>query len=209
MYLAPKRRGPADALGDAPRLQLGIAEVVAQESALAGVAQLANGVRLDLPNSLASDPEPPTDLLERERVRLLAQSVAKLEDQSLAARELVENVVDGLAEQVAGGDGVGRCLVVIGDQIRERGALVVADSSIERSWLLRRTADKLDALELQVERLGDLLVGWRTVKLGGQPTLGLRDLAKGLDEVDRKPDGARLVGNRSGDRLSDPPSSVG
>ena len=46
-------------------------------------------------------------------------------------------------------------------------------------------------------------------ELADQHALGAADLVELLDDVDRDPDRAALVGERAGDRLADPPGGVG
>ncbi len=46
-------------------------------------------------------------------------------------------------------------------------------------------------------------------ELGDELALGAADLVELLDDVDRDADRARLVGERAGDRLADPPGRVG
>ena len=57
--------------------------------------------------------------------------------------------------------------------------------------------------------LGDLLGGGLAAQLGDELALGAADLVELLDDVDRDADRARLVGQRAGDRLADPPGRVG
>ena len=57
--------------------------------------------------------------------------------------------------------------------------------------------------------LGDLLGGRLAPELGDELALGAADLVELLDDVDRDADRARLVGQRAGDRLADPPGRVG
>ena len=57
--------------------------------------------------------------------------------------------------------------------------------------------------------VGDLLGGRLATQLGHQLALGAADLVELLDDVDRDADRARLVGERAGDRLADPPGRVG
>ena len=51
--------------------------------------------------------------------------------------------------------------------------------------------------------------GRLAAQLGDQLALGAADLVELLDDVDRDADRARLVGERAGDRLADPPGRVG
>ena len=51
--------------------------------------------------------------------------------------------------------------------------------------------------------------GRLAAELGDELALGAADLVELLDDVDRDADRARLVGERAGDRLADPPGRVG
>ena len=55
----------------------------------------------------------------------------------------------------------------------------------------------------------DLLLARQVAELGEQLALGASDLLLALDDVNRDPDGARLVGHAALHRLADPPGRVG
>ena len=57
--------------------------------------------------------------------------------------------------------------------------------------------------------LHDLLDRGLALADGLQPALRAVELLEHLVDVDRDPDGARLVGDRAGDGLADPPGGVG
>ena len=63
--------------------------------------------------------------------------------------------------------------------------------------------------ERQVRLVGDLLERRLAAELRPEVPLGAVHLLQPLDDVDRHPDRARLVGERAGDRLADPPGRVG
>ncbi len=58
-------------------------------------------------------------------------------------------------------------------------------------------------------RRGDLFATWLAAQFLHQLTRGADQLVDGLDHVHRDTDGARLVGNRAGDRLANPPRCIG
>ena len=74
---------------------------------------------------------------------------------------------------------------------------------------LRGALDRLDLVGLDARDVGDLLGGGLAAQLGDELALGAADLVELLDDVDRDADRARLVGERAGDRLADPPGRVG
>ncbi len=83
------------------------------------------------------------------------------------------------------------------------------DRLLERYRRLRRALDRLDLLGLDAGVLGDLLGGRLAAQLGDELPLRAADLVELLDDVHRDADRARLVGERAGDRLADPPGGVG
>src|SRR5207244_7610183 len=78
----------------------------------------------------------------------------------------------------------------------------------KRDRRLRATADRLDLLRRQLDLAADLGGGWLAPELGAQLALGPDDLVQLLDDVHRHPDRARLVRERAGDGLPDPPGRV-
>ena len=103
----------------------------------------------------------------------------------------------------------GRLGPLVGDELAELGLLLVADRLLERHRRLRRALDRVDLLGLDAGDLGDLLGGRLAAQLGDELALRAADLVQLLDDVDRDADRARLVGERAGDRLADPPGRVG
>jgi hypothetical protein len=69
--------------------------------------------------------------------------------------------------------------------------------------------DLLDALGAQVELAADLARRRLAAELLVQLALGADELVDGLDHVHGHADGARLVGDRPGDGLADPPGRIG
>src|SRR4051794_36558950 len=68
-------------------------QIVSQLLGAAGVAQLAERLRLDLADALAGDPELPPDLLQR-ALAAVVQAEAELEHATLTAGERVQHVLD-------------------------------------------------------------------------------------------------------------------
>src|SRR3954467_9817393 len=192
----PSKGSGAVALGD-------IAELLGLREAL----QLLERLVLDLADALARDVERPPDLVERARV-LAAEAVAQLEHAALSVGEVLQR----LAQRLLGED-LGRALVrrlgaLVGDELAELGLLLVADRLLEGDRGLRGALDRVDLLGVDPGDLGDLLGGGLAAQLGDELALGAADLVQLLDDVDRDADRARLVGERAGDRLADPPGRV-
>src|SRR6185436_15770630 len=140
--------------------------------------------------ALARDVERPPDLVERARV-LPAQAVPQLEDAALAIAEIFQR----LAQRFLGED-LGRALVrrlraLVGDELAELRFLLVADRLLQRDGRLRGALDRL------------------APELGDELALRPADLVELLDDVHGDADRAGLVGQRTRDRLADPPGGVG
>src|SRR5690349_5154363 len=98
--------------------------------------ELAECLRLDLPDPLARDREPRADLLERV-VGALSDPEPETEDLLLARRERREDLLR-LVLQVERDHGVGggdRVLVL--DEVAEARVLLLADRRLQRDRLLR------------------------------------------------------------------------
>jgi hypothetical protein len=169
--------------------------------------QLLERLVLDLADPLARHVERAADLVERAGV-LAAQAVAQLEDAALAVGEVLQRLAQRLLREDLGGALVRRLGALVGDELAELGLLLVADRLLERDRRLRGALDRVDLLGVDPGDLGDLLVGGLAAELGDELALGAADLVELLDDVDRDADRARLVGERAGDRLADPPGRV-
>src|SRR3954454_2842319 len=181
---------------------------VAQLLCLGEALELLQRLVLDLSDPLARDVDLPPDLVERARV-LPAEAVPQLEDAALAVGEVLQRFAQRFLGEDLGGPLVGGLGALVSDELTELRLLLVADRLLERDRRLRGTLDRVDLLRIDAGDFGDLLGGGLTAELGDELALGAADLVELLDDVDRDPDGARLVGERAGDRLADPPRRVG
>src|SRR5918992_1933368 len=192
-------------------LQLTLAllfEVVAELLAAGGVAQLGEGLGLDLADALAGDPELAADLLEGAGVAV-GEAEAELDDLLLPLREGVQDRVELLLEQDEAGrvdrdDGVG-----VLDEVAEVGVLLLADRGLQRHRLLGHLEDLADLLGRELHLAADLLGGGLAAQVLEELTLDADELVDRLDHVHRDADGAGLVGDGPGDGLADPPGGVG
>src|SRR5689334_603252 len=140
---------------------------------------------------------------------LAAEAVAQLEHATLAVREVLERLAQRLLGEDLRGALVRRLGPLVGDELAELGLLLVADRLLERDRRLRRALDRVDLLGIDARDVGDLLRRGLAAQLGDELALRAADLVELLDDVDRDADRARLVGERAGDRLADPPGRVG
>src|SRR5439155_2189873 len=104
---------------------------------------------------------------------------------------------------------VGGLRPLVGDELPELGLLLVADRLLERDRRLRRALDRAHLVRVDAGHGRDLVGRRLAPELGHELALRAPDLVQLLDYVDRNPDRARLVGERTGDRLADPPGRVG
>src|SRR3954467_11380242 len=181
---------------------------VAQLLRLGERLKLLERLVLDLADALARDVERAADLVEGARV-LAAQPVAELEHAALAVGQVLERLAQGFLGEDLGGAVVRRLGALVGDELAELGLLLVADGLLERYRSLRRALDRVDLVGLDAGHVGDLLGRGLAAQLGDELALGPADLVQLLDNVDRYPDRAGLVGKRASDRLSNPPGGVG
>src|SRR5688500_15718385 len=170
--------------------------------------QLLERLVLDLADALARDVERAPYLVQRARV-LAAEAVAQLQHAALAVGQVLQRLAQRLLGEDLRSALVRRLGPLVGDELAELGLLLVADRLLEGDRRLRGALDRLDLLRLDPRDLGDLLGGGLAAQLGDELALGAADLVELLDDVHRDADRARLVGERAGDRLADPPGGVG
>src|SRR4051794_18321493 len=149
------RRGDADTKKPGRRMPPGLLvasnwngrllEVVLELPRPRRVAQLAQRLRLDLPDPLSGDVELLADLLERPGTPVL-ESEAELEHASLPTGQRVEHRLDLLLEElVRCGLGGSEGTAVL-DEVTEVRVLFLTDRGLERDRLLRDLDDLADLL---------------------------------------------------------------
>src|SRR5205085_5426377 len=169
---------------------------------------LLQALVLDLPDPLARHVERPPDLVERAGM-LAVEAVAKLEHLPLARREAGEDVAQRLLAQHDLRGLVRQRLRLVGEEVAELRLLLVADRLLERDRRLRAAANLLHLVHAQVEVAADLPRQGLAAQLGAELPLRADDLVELLDDMHWHPDRPRLVGERTGDGLADPPCRVG
>src|SRR3954447_891337 len=170
-------------------------------------AQLLQALVLDLPDSLARDVERPPDLVERARV-LAVEAVTQLEHLPFARRQRPEDLLERLLAERHLGRLVRQLLVLVRQEVPELRLVLVSYRLFERHRRLRTAPNLLDLLRRELEVLRDLAGGRLTPELGAELPLRSHDLVQLLDDMDRHADRPRLVGERTRDRLADPPRGV-
>src|SRR6185436_9664296 len=161
----------------------------------------------DLPDALAGDREALADFLERV-LAAVADAEAHLDDLLFARRERLEHRL-GLFLQVQVDDrlGGGDHLAIL-DEVAQMRIFLFANRRLERDRLLRDLQDLPDLADRDVHALGDFLGRRLAPQLLHQRARGANELVDRLDHVHRDADGARLIGDRAGDGLADPPRRV-
>src|SRR5262249_40875009 len=174
----------------------------------ARVLQLAQRLRLDLADALARHAELLADLLEGV-VGVHADAEAHAQHALFTRRERSQNAGRRLAKvrldrRVDRQDGV-----LILDEVAKMRILLVADRRLEGDRLLGDLQDLAHLFQGHGELLSQLLRGRLAADLVKHLARGPDDLVDRLDHVHGDADGARLVGDRAGDGLPDPPGRVG
>src|SRR5712691_7236257 len=169
--------------------------------------ELLQRVVLDLTDALARHAEGAADLLQRARL-LAEQAEAELDHLPLAFRQRVERLLDVLAAQLHLRRVVGRLRRLVGDEVAERRLLLLADRLLQRDRELRHPQDVAHLLSRHLQLLGDLLRIRLAAETLDELALDVHDLVQLLDHVHRDADRARLVRDRTRDRLANPPRRV-
>src|SRR5262245_48328577 len=153
--------------------------------------ELAQRLRLDLPDAFARHREAYTYLFEGE-VAPLVDPEAQPQHLLLTGRERAQNAL-GLAMQVAGRHPLdGRRQALVLDEIAELIVLLVPDRTLEREGLPGDAHDAPHLLRRQLHADGDLFGGRITPELLDQHAGDPGELVHGLDHVDGDADGTRL-----------------
>ena len=87
--------------------------------------------------------------------------------------------------------------------------LLLTDRGFERNRLLRDPHDFPYLINRHIQLQRDFLRHRLMPVLVQELARNLLDLVNGLHHMDRDPDGARLIGDRTGDGLADPPGGIG
>src|SRR5262249_8003199 len=212
-HLAPRRAALLSAGGHGRaftrhRAAASIIQKAPQLARPARVLELAQRLGLYLADALARHRELLADLFQRV-VGVHADAEAHTQHALLARRQGREHAGRGFAQVRLDGGVDRQYRVLVLDEIAEGRILLVADRRFERERLLGGLEHRAHRFERHGELLGELLGGRLAADLVEHLARGAHDLVDGLDHVHRDADGARLVGDRAGDCLADPPGRIG
>src|SRR5215203_1313270 len=169
--------------------------------------ELAEGLALELADTLTRDPELLADRLQRHLLAVEAEP--QLQDATLPLGQVLQGLpylvpphrVPGLLGRVLGAG--------IGEQVAELTVALAADGLVERGRHLGDVERLLDVLELQARRLGELLCRRSPLELELQALPRPPELDPPLVDVSRDTDRPRLVRHRTLTGLANPPGRVG
>src|SRR5436190_11485526 len=172
------------------------------------VFQLAQRLGFDLSDAFAGDAELLADLFEGV-VGVHADAEAHAQDALLARRQRRQHAGRGLAQVRLDGRVDRQDRVLVLDEVAQVAVFLVADGGFEADRLLGDLQDLADLLQRHGQLLGQLLRRRLAADLVQHLAAGADDLVDRLDHVHPDADGPRLVGDRAGDRLPDPPRRLG
>src|SRR5258708_15219061 len=169
--------------------------------------QLAERLGFDLTDAFARHREALSDLFERV-LAAVADAEPHLDHFLFARRQRLQHRF-GLFLQIQIDDRFGRRddLPIL-DEVAKVRIFLFADRRLERDRLLRDLEHLPHLRHRDVHPLGDLFGGRLASELLHERARRANQLVDRLGHVDRDADRARLVRNRAGDRLADPPRRV-
>src|SRR3569832_2089684 len=197
MARAYRRTGEAAAVQEAPQLP-----------APRRVLQLPQRLGLDLTDALAGYAELLADLFEGV-VGVHADAEAHAQHTFLARRQRRQHAGGGLAQVRLDGRVDRQDRVLVLDEVAQVAVFLVADGGFEADGLLGDLQYLAHLLQRHGQLFGQLFRGRLAADRVQHLARGADDLVDRLDHVHRDTDGARLVSDRAGDRLTDPPGGVG
>src|SRR5207249_1629139 len=136
------------------------------------------------------------------------EAEAQPQDFFLAGRERVEDLVRLLAQGQADDRLDGRDDLLVLYKIAEVTVLFLSDGCFQRNRFLSNFQNFSHLVDRHFHLGRDLLRGRLAAELLDELAGGPDELVDGLDHVHGDADRARLVGDRSRDRLADPPGRV-
>ena len=172
------------------------------------MAQLAQGLGLDLADAFAGDIELLAHFLQRAGAAVL-DTEAQLQHLFLPGRQRAEHIHQLLLEQGEAGSLGGLGGAFVGDEVAQMGVLLLTDGGLQRNRLLCDLQNLAYLIHGHAHFLGDFLGRGVMTQLLQQLTADADDLVDGFHHMHGDTDGTGLIGNGAGDRLTNPPGSVG
>src|SRR5215203_2824955 len=172
------------------------------------MSQLSQGLRFDLPDTLAGDCEVLADLFERMLRSGIAQAETHLDHFLFTRRERRKDLVSNFTKVRESYRFRRIQYRFVFDKVPEMRIFLFTDRRLERDGFLRDLQNLSHFRNRNVHPLRDLFRRRLTAKLLHQQTRSADELVDRLDHVNRDTDRACLVGDRTGDRLPDPPRRV-
>src|SRR5688572_5368685 len=171
------------------------------------MAQLAERFRFNLPNALARDGEVLPHFFERV-LATVADAKAHLDDALFARRQRFQHRLRLLLQVQVDHRLGGRDHLTIFDEVAKMRIFLFADRRFERNRLLRDLQHLADLRHRNVHPLCNFFRRRLAAELLHERARGADELVDRLDHVHRDADRARLVRNRAGNRLPDPPRRI-
>src|SRR5437588_2146117 len=133
-------------------------EIVPELATAGRVSQLAERLRLDLPNALARDVELLADLFEGSAAAVL-EPEAQAQHLAFTLGKGVEHVLHGLAQHLVGGSIRRGLSELVRDEVTEIAILFLANWRFERNRRLRDFHDLADLVRRQIHLETNLVGG--------------------------------------------------
>src|SRR5579863_4378217 len=172
------------------------------------MAQFAQGLGFDLPDAFASHFELFAHLFERAAAAVV-EAKTQLQYLALAVGETAKYVFHLLLEQLMAGRIRWRQRRLVLDEIAQVAVVFLADGHFQADRLLADLDDLAHAVRGDLQLDGDLFGGRLAPEFLQQTAAGANQPVDGLHHVHGNANGARLIGDRAGDSLADPPGRVG
>src|SRR2546422_9845874 len=171
--------------------------VVPEDLRPAGVTQLAQCGRFDLPDPLAGQAHAAPDFLEGARL-VVDEAEAQLNDPALAGAKGGEDVLNLVAEHGLTGRLERRDGLFVFDGIPKVRILFLADRRLEGHRLLRDLLQLLDLVDRDAHAVSQFLLSRLAAELLEQRPRHARELVEGVDHMDRDADRPLLVRDGAG-----------
>ncbi len=170
--------------------------------------QLLDRLGFDLPDTLPCHPEDPPHLFERVGVAI-GEAVSQPDDLPLTVGESLQQRLEPVLEQSVRGGVRGAHGARIFHEFAEAGVFAFAHGPVKAHRLPAHVEDPAGFLDSHASCLRDLLRRRLAAEFVKKFLRGGPQLREHVDHVHRDTDRAGLVGDRPGDRLTDPPGRVG